>query len=78
VVTIEAWDTGPGIPQEHLERIFAPFVQIDRGLTTPAPGGVGLGLAISRELARAMHGDLTVTSTVGQGSRFVLTLPRAS
>jgi signal transduction histidine kinase len=76
VVSIEVWDTGRGIAAEHIERIFEPFVQIDRGLTSPAPGGVGLGLAISRELARAMKGDLTATSTLGRGSRFALTLPR--
>jgi signal transduction histidine kinase len=62
----------------QIEHIFEPFVQVDRGLTSPPPGGVGLGLAISRDLARAVNGDLTVDSTLGQGSRFVLTLPRAS
>ena len=76
VVRIEVWDTGRGIAAEQLDRIFEPFVQIDRRLTTATPGGVGLGLAISRALARAMNGDLTVDSTLGKGSRFVLTLPR--
>jgi two-component system, chemotaxis family, CheB/CheR fusion protein len=75
-VRVEVWDMGCGIAEAHLEHIFEPFVQVNRGLTSPAPGGVGLGLAISRELARAMHGDLAVTSTLGHGSRFVLTLPR--
>jgi signal transduction histidine kinase len=69
-------DTGPGIPGEKLESIFEPFVQLTSGLADRR-GGVGLGLAISRDLARAMNGDLTVESTVGAGSRFTLTLPLA-
>jgi signal transduction histidine kinase len=52
-------------------------VQLANGLTERR-GGVGLGLTISRDLARAMKGDLTVESTVGVGSRFTLRLPRAS
>jgi signal transduction histidine kinase len=78
VVRIEVWDTGRGIAAEQLEHIFEPFVQVDRGLTTATTGGVGLGLAISRALARAMNGDLTVDSTLGKGSRFMLTLQRVS
>ena len=71
-------DTGPGIPQDKLESIFEPFVQLSAGLADRR-GGVGLGLAISRDLARAMDGDLTIESTVGVGSKFTLTLPfRAS
>jgi signal transduction histidine kinase len=69
-------DTGPGIPSEKLESIFEPFVQLTDGLAE-RQGGVGLGLAISRDLARAMGGDLTVDSTVNQGSRFTLSLPEA-
>jgi signal transduction histidine kinase len=69
-------DTGPGIPREMLDSIFEPFVQLTEGLAERR-GGVGLGLAISRDLARAMNGDLTVESTVGAGSRFTLTLPLA-
>jgi signal transduction histidine kinase len=68
-------DTGPGIPGEQLHSIFEPFVQLSAGLTDRR-GGVGLGLAISRDLARAMDGDLIVESTFGAGSRFTLTLPR--
>jgi signal transduction histidine kinase len=69
-------DTGPGIPPEKLESIFEPFVQLTSGLADRR-GGVGLGLAISRDLARAMDGDLTVESTLGVGSRFTLLLPLA-
>ncbi len=77
-VRVHVRDTGRGIPPDQLERVFEPFVQIDRQLTQQAQQGVGLGLAISRELARAMGGDLTVESRVGAGSRFTLTLPRAA
>ncbi len=75
VVLITVWDTGEGIAEEQLSRIFEPFVQIYRGLTSPSQEGVGLGLAISRELARTMNGDLIVESTLGHGSRFTVTLP---
>jgi signal transduction histidine kinase len=68
-------DAGAGIPADKLETIFEPFVQLTSGLADRR-GGVGLGLAISRDLAYAMDGDLTVESTVGVGSRFTLTLPR--
>jgi len=77
-VQVSVWDTGSGIAATQLEHIFEPFLQIDRGLTTPPPEGVGLGLAISRDLARAMGGDVTVESTVGSGSRFTVTLRRGS
>jgi len=69
-------DTGIGIPPEKLESIFEPFVQLKEGLSDRGTG-VGLGLAISRDLARAMSGDLTVESIEGKGARFMLTLPRA-
>jgi signal transduction histidine kinase len=68
-------DTGRGIPRAKLQSIFDPFVQVDRHLTPERQQGVGLGLAISRDLARAMHGDISVESDAGQGATFVLTLP---
>jgi PAS domain S-box-containing protein len=74
---IHVQDTGEGIPAEKLASIFEPFVQVKTGFTREHEG-VGLGLAISRDLARMMRGDLTVESTVGVGSRFTLTLPRHS
>jgi len=74
-VHIHVSDCGPGIRPEKLQTIFEPFVQLASGLSN-RQGGVGLGLAISRDLARGMHGDLTVESTVGIGSRFTLALPR--
>jgi signal transduction histidine kinase len=74
-VTIHVRDTGQGIPHEKLADIFEPFVQVNPSFSR-AHEGVGLGLAISRELALAMHGDLTVDSAVGRGSTFSLRLPR--
>ncbi|HEY0811210.1 MAG TPA: ATP-binding protein, partial [Longimicrobiales bacterium] len=76
-VTVAVSDTGQGIPHEQLGRIFDPFVQVSTGHTR-AQEGVGLGLSISRDLARAMGGDLTVTSTLGVGSTFTLTLRTAT
>jgi signal transduction histidine kinase len=73
-VFIHVADAGPGIPVEKLGAIFEPFVQLANGLPKRR-GGVGLGLTISRDLARAMNGDLTVESTIGVGSRFTLRLP---
>jgi signal transduction histidine kinase len=69
-------DTGPGIPADRVQSIFDPFVQLTSGLTDRR-GGVGLGLSISRDLARAMHGDVVLESTGSGGSCFTLVLPRA-
>jgi signal transduction histidine kinase len=70
---IRVSDTGRGIPADKLASIFEPFVQLDARLTREQEG-VGLGLAISRDLARGMGGDLTAESTLGAGSTFTLTL----
>ncbi|HSC30825.1 MAG TPA: CHASE3 domain-containing protein [Gemmatimonadaceae bacterium] len=78
LVAVGVADTGRGIPAEKLASVFEPFVQIDRQSTPGSQQGVGLGLAISRHLARAMGGDLTVASVVGVGSTFTLTLPMAA
>ncbi len=74
-VELRVTDTGLGIPSDSLDRIFEPFVQLDSGLTRRAEGA-GLGLAISRRLARLMGGDLTVESEAGNGSTFTFTLVR--
>ena len=73
-VKVHVADTGVGIPEEKLSHIFDAFVQLDRSLNQPREG-VGLGLTISRELTRAMGGDLSVDSAVGRGSTFTITLP---
>jgi PAS domain S-box-containing protein len=69
-------DTGVGIPEDKLETVFAPFVQLHRD-AAGSQAGTGLGLAISRDLAREMRGDLTVQSQVGKGSVFTVRLPLA-
>ena len=69
-------DTGPGIPEDRHDHVFEPFVQLDRSLTRTREG-LGLGLAISRDLARGMGGDLVADQHDGPGARFVLTVPRA-
>jgi PAS domain S-box-containing protein len=73
-VLLTVLDTGSGIPEDKLDAIFEPFVQVGRTLTNRGEGA-GLGLAISRDLARGMGGDITVDSREGVGSEFKLILP---
>ena len=68
-VRFEVRDTGIGIAPESLGRLFEPFEQLD-GSSTRTHGGIGLGLAISRHLARRMGGDVGVESELGVGSLF--------
>lgn len=70
--TLEVRDTGPGIPPEEQERIFARFY---RGDPARSRGGTGLGLALARSIVLLHHGHISVESTAGQGSRFRVVLP---
>ncbi len=73
-VSFRVSDTGAGVPEDKLVSIFDPFVQAESGHSRSREGS-GLGLTISRRLARLMGGDITVKSVVGQGSTFTLWLP---
>lgn len=71
--TIAVADTGVGMDAAQLDELFEAFSQVHRARRAEL-GGTGLGLALSRRLARAMGGDLDVTSTPGAGSTFTVTL----
>jgi signal transduction histidine kinase len=73
-IAIRVTDTGPGIPAEKQETIFQEFTRLD----PEAQHGAGVGLAISRRIARHLGGDITVESEVGRGSTFTLWLPPTS
>lgn len=73
-VVVAVRDSGPGIPEAEVERIFSRFSRIDAGRSRAA-GGFGLGLAIVKAIAEAHHGSVRVDSTVGKGSVFELRLP---
>ena len=74
VIQVVVGDRGPGVAEADRERIFAKFSRLDEALTSEQKGA-GLGLSISRELARRMGGELDYSSRVGGGSEFILTLP---
>ena len=73
-ITISVTDTGVGISEADLPRIFERFYRCDQSRSLP---GTGLGLSLARAIARAHGGDITVTSTVNEGSNFTITLPRS-
>lgn len=72
LLVVEVEDSGPGIAEENIDKVFSAFEQIELG--TEVANGTGLGMAISREYARMMGGDITVISEVGRGSCFQLKL----
>ena len=73
-LVISIIDTGIGIPEEDQARIFDPFTQVD-GSITRTYGGTGLGLTITRNLLDLLGGSLEITSQIGEGSTFTITLP---
>jgi signal transduction histidine kinase len=74
LVRIWVRDSGVGIPSDQIERVFEPFFQVERGTTRRYPG-IGLGLAIASDFARAMDGEVRLESTVGKGSIASVLLP---
>lgn len=74
IVYLTVWDTGIGIAPENIKKLFQPFMQIDSSLAR-AHTGTGLGLALVRRLVDLHGGSVEVQSTLGQGSRFVVSLP---
>lgn len=72
-IVIEVEDTGPGVPEEAVQRIFSPFEQADAS-TRRRHGGLGLGLHVARRLAVAMGGDVQLETRPGEGSRFTVTV----
>ena len=74
-VKIRILDTGAGIPPSEQGRIFERFYQVDKARTGGDKRGYGLGLAISKQIIETHHGSISVTSTTGEGSHFVVKLP---
>ena len=74
-VVFSVRDSGIGIPHAHIERVFEPFWQVEQAASRRV-GGTGLGLSVTRRLARLLGGEVTVASTQGQGSTFTVRLPR--
>ena len=76
-VAVAVRDSGPGIPREHLPRLFERFYRVDKGRSRSL-GGTGLGLAIVKHIVQAHRGEITVESDPGKGSTFTILLPKAT
>ena len=75
VVDFMVTDTGVGVSEDHLEKIFEPFWQVEQ-TTTRRAGGTGLGLAVTRQFVELLGGSIHVSSSLGEGSTFRVTIPR--
>lgn len=75
LVEFRVTDTGVGVSEEHLEKIFEPFWQVEQ-TTTRRSGGTGLGLAVTRQFVELLGGSIRVESALGRGSTFTVSLPR--
>jgi signal transduction histidine kinase len=75
LLDVTVWDTGIGVDEDERKRVFEPFYQVPGAGLHDGPEGAGLGLAISRELAQKMGGDILLQSEPGKGSRFTVRLP---
>ncbi|MDP1136453.1 ATP-binding protein, partial [Klebsiella pneumoniae] len=73
-VVVSVADTGPGIPSEHIDRIFERFYVVDKSRSKKL-GGTGLGLSIVKHIIILHNGKIIVQSSPGRGARFVITLP---
>ena len=76
VVEFLVSDTGVGVSDEHIEKIFEPFWQVEQ-TTTRRAGGTGLGLAVTRQFVEMLGGKIEVDSTLGEGSTFKVSIPRS-
>ena len=74
IVRFTVWDTGIGIAEKDMDKLFQPFVQLDTGHTRQY-GGTGLGLVLVARIGQVRDGDVSVESQVDRGSRFTITLP---
>jgi signal transduction histidine kinase len=75
ILEISVTDTGIGIREEDIDRLFSPFVRLDSHLTSTVPG-TGLGLYLTRKLVKeVLQGEIAVASTAGVGSRFAVMVP---